>query len=142
MVTTLPWEDLRSRFLDYAETAGSAGGADWRQGWQLVVLDPWYQDQLARFACKLLGHQQPQRQWLEEVQQEAMTLLARKFQSAPDLHVDPQRAERQFGAWMRTIIYRTCQEALRRLRRLYGRRRAATARGQCQRQQHEHRNHL
>ncbi len=119
-MTTLTWDDLRRRFLHYAEATRTPAGADWREGWQLVVQDPWYQDQLARFTCKIVGHQRPQRDWLEEVRHEAMALLARQFERAPDLHLDPHRAERQFAAWMRTIIYRTCQEAFRRLLRLYG----------------------
>jgi DNA-directed RNA polymerase specialized sigma24 family protein len=48
-----------------------------------------------------------------------MAVLARQFEAASDLHVDVRLAEQSFAPWMRRIILRTCQEALRRLRRLY-----------------------
>ena len=80
-MTTLTWDDLRRRFLDYAEAARANAEPDRRQGWQLVVRDAWYQDQLARLACKILGHQRPQRDWLEEVRQAAFAPVFASFRS-------------------------------------------------------------
>jgi DNA-directed RNA polymerase specialized sigma24 family protein len=83
------------------------------------VEDRWYQEQLTRFASRLVRRQHRQQDWREEIRQEAMGVLARQFEAAPDLHVDLRLAERRFAPWMRRIIWRSCQEALRRLRRLY-----------------------
>jgi DNA-directed RNA polymerase specialized sigma24 family protein len=114
------WADLRDHFVRHVSNRAAPSRLDWHHVWQTLVCDPWYQQQLFCCARKLLRRSNRPSDWLEEVQQEAMTILGRQLRLSPDLHVDMTRVHEHFAPWMRWIIYRTCQEALRRLRRMYG----------------------
>jgi RNA polymerase sigma factor (sigma-70 family) len=115
------WVALKDRFLCHVRSTASALPAHWNTVWRLLVCDPWYQRQLYFCARKLLRRNNGPPDWLEDVQQEAITILGRQLQCSPDLHVDAARVEEHFAPWMRWIIYRTCQEAVRRQRRACGR---------------------
>ncbi len=61
------------------------------------------------------------RGWRDDVRHDAMLLLARDLQHAPDLRYDRHRNETQFPAWMRAIIKQHCRQAVRRIGRLHAR---------------------
>jgi RNA polymerase sigma factor (sigma-70 family) len=58
-----------------------------------------------------------QLQWLDDITQQAMLLLARDLRHAADLHLDRAAAQDHFAGWLRKIIARHCQQAARSMRR-------------------------
>jgi RNA polymerase sigma factor (sigma-70 family) len=114
MVASQPWIHLQEGFLEAVRERG-ARPLDWHAMWALIVADTWYQEQLAACARSLVARQNARGDWLEDVQQEAMTLLGRHLRKWPDLRVNPDRPHTEFAGWMRGIIRNTCQEALRQV---------------------------
>lgn len=84
--------------------------------WRLIVGHPWYQDQLRRVARRLTRGQSSAI-LSEDVEHEAILYLARSLKRSPNLRFNPHQTDEQFSRWMRRIILRDCQQALRRLRR-------------------------
>jgi RNA polymerase sigma factor (sigma-70 family) len=84
--------------------------------WRLIVGHPWYQAQLRRIARRLT-HDPSCVILSEDIEHEALLYLARTLKRSPDLRFDPNQPEEQFSHWMRRIILRDCQQALRRLLR-------------------------
>lgn len=82
--------------------------------WRLIVGHPWYQDQLKRIAQHLARYQSGL-VFSEDIEQEAILLLARSLKRSPDLKFKPCQPDEQFSRWMRRIIFRDCRQALRRL---------------------------
>jgi hypothetical protein len=113
------WHNLKTKFLRLVKGLRSGHNDQWENIWRVIVSDPWYQHKLTVCAAKCLSRHGKSGDWLEDVKQEAMLLLARQLAVSPDLHVDIQRAEEHFDPWMRQIIYHHCQEAVRYLGRLY-----------------------
>lgn len=87
-----------------------------QQMWRLVVAHPWYQLQLKSIS-RWVAHGQTGNFSIEDLQQEAILLLARTFQRHPDLRFDSNQTPAHFARWMRKIIRRDCLQALRKLRR-------------------------
>jgi RNA polymerase sigma factor (sigma-70 family) len=108
-----PWNALQVSFLELI----NPGPADWRAVWGLMVEDAWYQDQLAACAYKMSKRCIARGESADDLRQEAMTLLGRQLRRSPDLHADPRRIDVHFEPWVRSIIFRHCLEALRRLLR-------------------------
>ena len=110
-------ENLRDQFL--AAIQKERGSAyDWHTVWRTVVEHPWYRAELitaARIAVKRVGRPGCSRQ---DVEQEAMLLLAEKLQRNPGLGIDSERSRDSFGGWMGRIIQNDCRMAVRTLRRL------------------------
>jgi RNA polymerase sigma factor (sigma-70 family) len=84
--------------------------------WRLIVGHPWYQVQLKHIS-KLVVRCQPASILSEDVQQEAVLLLARSLKRDADLQFDPKQPDKMFSRWMRKIILHDCRQAVRRLRR-------------------------
>ncbi len=109
-------EDLKQRFLKAVEDCWR-----WEETWSLFIAHPWYQTTLQAQARRILRQQQLPISWHEDVQQEAMLLLARTLRRRADLGIDRQQAHQRFAGWMGTIITRDCQEAVRQMRRHFAR---------------------
>lgn len=107
-------EDLKERFLEAIEQ-----GWHWEQMWNLFLKHPWYQTILLAHARRILRQQQLPISWHEDVQQDAILLLARSLRRRADLGIDMQQVHQHFAGWMATIIARDCQEAIRQMRRHY-----------------------
>lgn len=113
------WQELKDRFLQLLDSQTPA--VDWRLVWRLLVEHPWYQSQLDYCATWVLRSGKAPHQWLDDLRQDAILLLARTLRQRPDLGIDRCRANDKFAPWLRTIIVRDCREALRRMRRLHRR---------------------
>lgn len=113
------WQDLRDRFLAMVSQPEPDEDAPprWLAVWHLLIEHPWYREQLSAAAGSVLRGGGYSLQWREDIEHDAILLLARQLRKAPDLYVDPLRAERHFAGWMRTITGRACKDALRQLRR-------------------------
>lgn len=109
--------DLRDRFL-----AAVADSPDHSEGrlvlWRLIIEHPWYRAELASAARLAVGRVGRPSAWREDVEQEAMLLLAKKLRRTPGLGLDPRRARDSFGGWLGRVIRNDCRMAVRRLRRL------------------------
>lgn len=112
------WKDLRDKFLG-ALLQQEDSERMWLEIWRLLVQHPWYQAELRCCAQRVLWRGRAPLAWQKEVEHDAMLVLARELRHAPDLGLDYARAEDEFAAWLGTIIRRDCQQALRRLRRVY-----------------------
>jgi DNA-directed RNA polymerase specialized sigma24 family protein len=110
-------EDLRDQFFRALDEKAPEGTALWHQVWRVLLSHPWYQDELRRAAFRTLRPARLHLQWIDDVKQEAMLLLARDLRHSADLHVDRAAAEEHFAAWLRKIIMRHCQQAARSMRR-------------------------
>ena len=84
--------------------------------WRLIVEHPWYQAQLKRISHRVVRGSSGVVS-TEDIQQEAILLLARSCQRRPDLRIRADQTPEQFSRCMRTIILHDCRQALRRLRR-------------------------
>lgn len=115
------WQDLKREFLLQIDDAPAQTAGLWLDVWRLLIEHPWYQEQLAACARQEMRRVRAPDEWLDDVKQDAMLLLARRLRLAPDLRIDRRRAREHFPGWMGTIIRRHCQEALRRMRRLHHR---------------------
>jgi RNA polymerase sigma factor (sigma-70 family) len=111
-------EDLRIRFVQ-AAFAHPADAWTWWRVWRLLVDDPWYQSQLEARACWVVVASGSSLQWVEDVTQDAILILARNLRRTPHLGADPLRVNEHFTAWMRGMMTRHCSEALRRIHRLH-----------------------
>ncbi len=90
---------------------------DSRTIWQTIVGHPWYQLELEKAAQHLVRCQNLQI-FPEDIQHEAILFLARTLERHPDLQFDSLNpSQEHFRHLMRKIIFRDCQQALRRLRR-------------------------
>ncbi|QDU73719.1 hypothetical protein Pan97_07180 [Bremerella volcania] len=111
---TLDKEDLKHRFL-----AAIDYGWQWEKVWHLLISHPWYQITLQTQAQNVLRKQRLPINWHEDVQQDAMLLLARSLRHRADLRVDLDQVHECFAGWMARIIARDCQEAVRQMRRQF-----------------------
>lgn len=84
--------------------------------WRMIVGHPWYQAQLTKISRRLTRNR-----WRsifpEDVQHEAILLLARSLKRNPHLGFDTNQPAEQFSHWMRRIIFRDCLQAIRSLKR-------------------------
>jgi RNA polymerase sigma factor (sigma-70 family) len=85
--------------------------------WRLFVEHSWYRAQLRICALHALYVRSAPRQWLEDVEHEAMLILARELRRRPDLNLNRAMASKTFPVWLRTVISRDCLQAIRKLRR-------------------------
>lgn len=111
------WQDLRDRFLELVSIPHDVAPNRWVEIWHVLVGHPWYREQLASVARNILRNSGASLQWQEDIEHDAILLLARRVRKTSDLGIDPARAEQHFAGWMRTIITRDCRDALRKLRR-------------------------
>lgn len=84
--------------------------------WKQIVLDPWYRSQLKICSLRVSRHKRGVIA-SEDIQQEAMLLLARSLTRRPHLGFTPHQKLEFFSRWMKTIIVHDCRQAARRLRR-------------------------
>ena len=115
------WGDLRTRFLAVLSAGPPARVGLWLDVWRVFVGHPRYRAVVEAAARRLLARRHAPPEWREDVEHDAMLLLARTLRRAPDLHVDQARVEERFPGWVGTIVARDCLQALRRLRTLSGR---------------------
>lgn len=112
-------DSLRNRYLELLSIGASTSEPLWSAAWHLIVTDPWYQDQLYYCARKVLRANGASLDWIDDIQHDAMLILARHLRRSADMRLDRQRAELHFPQWLRTIIVRDCREAWRRIHRLW-----------------------
>ena len=110
-------EDLRDRFFGVLDQGAAEDKPLWQEVWRLFIGHPWYQTELRRAAVRTLRPARLHLQWIDDVIQDAMLLLARDLRRSADLHVDRAAAKDHFAGWLATIILRHCQQAARSMRR-------------------------
>lgn len=118
MTDSASWQDLRDSFLEAVEESGPGA---WIPIWRLVIEHPWYQQELRTIAKRVLRSRGAPLEWHEDIEHDAMLLLARKLRKSPDLGVDRTLAQEHFAGWLATITANDCLDALRRFRRHSGR---------------------
>jgi RNA polymerase sigma factor (sigma-70 family) len=119
MGDTSQWTDLMRRFLEALAADSPEERGRWLSIWHLFIEHPWYQATLRTCAARVLREQELPAAWSDDLEQEAMLLLAGHLRRNADLHVNRALVEEHFPGWMGTIITRDCRQALRKLRRLY-----------------------
>jgi hypothetical protein len=115
-MTPSSWQDLRDRFLDECYKEGTAQGR-WHDVWHLLSQHPWFRENLTSSAKSVLRRSGCPAEWRQDIEQQAMVLLAWRLRKMPCLGIDPVQAERHFPGWMGTIINHNCRDALRKLSR-------------------------
>jgi len=108
-------EDLRQKFSDLLEQDFEDPSRRWLAVWNLFAGRPWYDGQLRGCAHYVLKQSGLPADLEHDIKQGAWLLLGRSLQRAPNLHIDPRRAETHFEPWLRTIIMRDCRQAVRSL---------------------------
>ena len=113
------WQDLRSRFFDMLGTKPAAAHTVrvWTDVWRLFVTHRCYLDELDKRARWVLFATKSRFEWLDDVKQDAVLILASKLKRRIDLNVNTALAERCFVAWLRCLVTHHCSDALRELRR-------------------------
>lgn len=116
-MTQSSWQDLRDRFLSACSERDRESPTRWLEIWYLLLAHPWYREQLASAARSVLQSSRCSFEWRDDVEHEAIVLLARRLRRNPNLGIDPVLAKQHFAGWLRTVITRDCRDALRKLRR-------------------------
>jgi DNA-directed RNA polymerase specialized sigma24 family protein len=112
-----PWEDLRKGYVRALQEPANA--STWFEIWRLFLNDPWYRAELAKHARLVLHAGNAPIEWQEDLQHEAMLILAAKLRKKPHLDLDDQGLTERFPAAIGTIVHNECRQALKRLRRMY-----------------------
>ena len=110
------WRLLADRFAELV-ASDSHDRAPWHEVWQLLIGAPCFQYELQERASGFVRGLRLPPDWVGDVVQDVILILARQLRASGDLHVDRQRLPDGFATWMRSIIRRTCLEALRTPRR-------------------------
>ena len=105
-------DDLRRQFVATLRDASIS----WWRVWTLFVQHDCYQALLDQCARRLIYQHNASREWLDDVKQDAILILASKLRRAPNLHYNAGRPASSFAPWLRTVVRSHCQDALRRLR--------------------------
>jgi RNA polymerase sigma factor (sigma-70 family) len=96
-------------------------GSDQRQTahkvWVLFIEHPWFQAELGRAVRRVLWRVGEYERWADDIEQEALLLLARKLTRKASLGVNRATAARQFFGWLARIIHRACGDTARSMRR-------------------------
>lgn len=110
------WEDLRTTFIDVVQRSTT-----WRDVWHFLSEHDFYKRQLRSCVRRTMRETGVPMDWLDDIEQEAISLLSRQLQSRRDLHYQPTRPPAEFSRWMRTILFNQSREAIRKIRRKLGR---------------------
>jgi RNA polymerase sigma factor (sigma-70 family) len=111
-----PWEPLKQAFL--ARLQNSASPALATEIWRLFADDRWFRQLLETRARRVITMRSARLAWLGDVMHEALLAFARRLARTPDLHVDLERVDETFPAWIGAIVERACGEAIQWLARL------------------------
>ncbi|HVX12037.1 MAG TPA: sigma-70 family RNA polymerase sigma factor [Pirellulales bacterium] len=91
----------------------------WIETWERLIDDSWFRTEVEICSHRVVEHCYLSPDLCDDLSQEVILLLAAKLSSAPDLDCDPELLPEKFEAWMGTIIYHCCVDALRHLLELY-----------------------
>ncbi len=86
----------------------------WTLVWDLFTENEWFLNRLDYSARAVLTKYHFPLQWKEDVKQEALIQFARSIKRNVSLGYNSERGS--FGAFLSTIIYRSCQKGLRQFR--------------------------
>lgn len=111
-----PWHDLQVKFIS---SLVRLSASTWFSLWRLFLDDAWFRAELAKHARSVLRIRGLPLEWHEDVQQEAMLLLANKLRKLPSLGLDQDGLYQKFPHSIGVIIRNECRQATKRLRRLY-----------------------
>ena len=107
-------ERLRAHFIELSRNPRGAYG-HWTQTWERIITDRWFQREVESCARRVVANHHLWNGLVDDVTQEVILLLADKLAHEPDLHASAPLLANDFEAWMGTIIYHACCEALRRM---------------------------
>ena len=107
-----PWEPLLNRFLALIGPTSEPAPL-WLDVWQLLLEDDWCRSELRRHAQSVLRVPASRRDQLDDLEQDAIIVLAQSLKQTPDLHADRSRLADSFPAWLGTILLNCCRMALR-----------------------------
>jgi RNA polymerase sigma factor (sigma-70 family) len=93
--------------------------AHWVEVWNLYLEDPWIQSELTKEAHFVLRATGGPIDWLHDVRNETVLILAAKLENSPSLGLDVQGFTDGFPAFISTVIANASKQALKRLRRIY-----------------------
>jgi RNA polymerase sigma factor (sigma-70 family) len=98
--------------LKLSQAAGEQA-EPWVRSWSQLVEDPWYQENLDKRARRVLRRANCPLEWIDDLKQDAMLLLARQLSHL----VNPATLEPKLASpgWLLAAIRGHCQEALRRI---------------------------
>jgi DNA-directed RNA polymerase specialized sigma24 family protein len=82
---------------------------------ELVCCDPWASRRFRRVADRTLEEFHAPLDWLDDVAQEMVVLLARDLDAAPALHFDVGRPSERFAGWFYGVMHLLALQALRKL---------------------------
>jgi RNA polymerase sigma factor (sigma-70 family) len=105
-------DDLRRQFIATLRDAPIS----WWGVWTLLVQHECYQALLDQYARWLIYQHNTPREWLDDVKQDAILILASKLRRTPNLHYNSDRPASSFTPWLRAVVRSHCQDAIRGLR--------------------------
>lgn len=112
------WVPLKQAFLDWV--TGPQGTSEHSQElWRIFAENEWFCGELHGQALRALAAKKLPRDWCDDVQHEVLLQFAAQLQKDPALHVDIDRVDKTFPAWIGERLHHACGHALGRLQRLY-----------------------
>lgn len=106
------WHELRRCYLRALDSR-----RHWIEVWHMVASNGLYKLELERCARLAIARVNGPQDWEGDVRHDALLILARRLKTSIDLGYDRSRPESHFDRWIRRIMMRHCQEAVRRMRR-------------------------
>jgi RNA polymerase sigma factor (sigma-70 family) len=92
---------------------------NWAGTWRTLLEDEAFRQELRIRARQTLHAHRAPRFWLEDVEQEAVVVLAEWLHASPTLNADPVRLHATFAAWLGVIVRNACRWAYHRIRDLH-----------------------
>jgi RNA polymerase sigma factor (sigma-70 family) len=110
-------EELRHQLLHLLDASPPSSPDGWTEIWNAFVENPWYRGRVAFLTRSILVKGNAPLSWSDDIQQDAILLLARDLRERRDLGLNRARPEAEFEGWINTIISHHIRQALRRMRR-------------------------
>lgn len=111
------WRDLQSRCFAVLEGPLPEGGVLSHALWRELAAHPCYREELTTTARRVVAEHGAAWDMADDIEQEALLLLARDLRRRPHLSARLGEDAAGFRRWMRAVITHHCREALRALRR-------------------------
>lgn len=88
--------------------------ADWLTLWELFSEHPWFQKQLQTCAIKASKRFHAPREWIHDIEQDAMIRFGEQLQRDPTLGFESSRGS--YSGWIYVLLRTCCLKALRQFR--------------------------
>lgn len=111
------WQALKTAFLEWV-TSPRGDAERSAELWRVFAASDWFREELRAQSRRALAERKLPRDWLGDVEHEALLEFADQLHKDPALRVDIDQIDRTFPGWIGERLHLTCGHAIARLERL------------------------